>query len=136
LLSLLPHFIATFLIFGSIFVLIDFVWVKLTSRFYQQRLHGLLRTKPNLWAASTFYALYIFGVTCFVPMAIWSSRGIWLAMLSGAVFGMVAYATYDLTNLATLKKWSVKVTVIDVLWGAIATSLAATITFLILLWWL
>ena len=57
-------------------------------------------------------------------------------MLSGAVFGMVAYATYDLTNLATLKKWSVKVTVIDVLWGAIATSLAATITFLILLWWL
>ena len=127
----LTRIFVSFLIFGVIFVAIDFLWLKLTSHFYQQKLEGLLRVRPNIWAAVAFYSLYSLGVVYFVP--IWSNRslGVLTVFVAGAVFGLVAYGVYDLTNLATLKKWSVRLTVIDMLWGAFVTSVAVLLTFLL-----
>lgn len=131
----LPHIAVTFLIFGIVYVAIDFVWLKLTSRFYQQKLRGLLRDRPNLWAAAMFYVLYSLGVVYFVPL--WSGRpyAALVVLVSGVVFGLVAYGVYDLTNLATLKKWSIKLTIVDMLWGAFVTAIAALLTFLLLRLW-
>ncbi len=122
--------------FGVLFAAVDFVWLKLTGNFYQKKLHGLLRSQPNIPAAVMFYIVYSIGIVYFVPM--WSVQPYITLLVLGnsAMFGFVAYGVYDLTNLATLKKWSIKLAIFDMLWGAFVTSLVALLVFSILRWWL
>ena len=110
-----------------VFLAADFIWLGFIARsFYRDNLEGMLLEKPLMDVAGIFYALYVVGIVIFGVMAglrdeTWRSAAIY-----GALFGLFAYATYDLTNLATLKNWPMIVSVVDTAWGACVTALAAT----------
>ena len=103
---------------------LDMAWLSsVGNAVYRPRLGGLLLADPVLWAAALFYLLYVAGALFFAVRGAVSWRQ---AAGHGALFGFFAYATYDLTNLATLRGWSVPVSFLDMGWGAVLTALAAT----------
>lgn len=107
-------------------LLIDMVWLGVIARpLYQQGIGHLMAPQPNLWAAALFYLLYPAGLVLFAVAPNAGSAALQTALM-GAAFGLFAYATYDLTNLATLKGWPLGLSVIDTLWGAAASAVAAT----------
>ena len=108
-----------------VFFLIDMVWLGLVAKnFYRRYLGDMLSPKVNWPAAILFYLLFIAGLLLFViePAQGRALQALW----KGAFFGLIAYATYDLTNLATLKNWPLMVTVVDLVWG---TVLGAAVSF-------
>jgi uncharacterized membrane protein len=112
-------------------LLCDSIWLTSMLPFYQHRLGKLLAEAPALGPAMAFYLLYAVGV---VALAVRPAQrtGPWLAGTGrGALFGLVAYGTYDLTNQATLRDWPVALTVIDMGWGTALTAIAATIGTLV-----
>jgi uncharacterized membrane protein len=104
---------------------LDIVWLGVIAKgLYQRGIGHLMAAQPNLAAALLFYIAYAAGLVYFVvaPRAIttaWSST-----LFAGALFGAVAYATYDLSNLATLRDWPWHIAVVDICWGALASTLA------------
>ena len=129
------EFLVGFIVVALIFAVIDAVWLKLSSGFYKREIGGLLLEKPNFPAAIIFYAIYVIGIVAFAVMPALNENSGAVAAGYGALLGLVAYATYDLTNLATLKNWSQKVVIIDMLWGTVVTALSATVAYLILSSW-
>jgi len=117
---------------AAVFFAIDLVWLGLmNSRFYKIQLAGLMSDKVNWLPALLFYLLFIVGLLFLVVLPA-VDQGSWLrAMLLGGLLGMVAYATYDLTNLATFKNWPVLVTIVDISWGATVSAIVATISYFI-----
>lgn len=111
------------------FVVIDGIWLStMAPRFYQKYIGNLLATTPNWTAAVVFYLLYMVGIVALVVNpAIAQNQTLGKVILMGAIFGGIAYATYDLTNQATLKEWSTIVTVVDIIWGAILTGSVSVI---------
>jgi uncharacterized membrane protein len=109
-----------------VFVTVDLLWLGVIARgFYRAQLAGFIADKFNAWAASAFYLVYPLGIVLFVVNPT-LSLGSWVdAALWGGLFGFFAYATYDLTNLATLRQWPVRLTLVDLLWGTALTALAA-----------
>ena len=108
------------------FFAIDFVWLStMTSRVYQPRLGHLLAEQPRLGVAAGFYLLYVVGIVALAVIPGLKEGAVLSAVWRGALFGLVAYATYDLTNLATLREWPVDLTVIDLIWG---TTLTGTVS--------
>ncbi|MEO6564405.1 MAG: DUF2177 family protein [Casimicrobiaceae bacterium] len=109
------------------FCVLDFVWLGFVARgFYQAQVGALLLAPPKWGVAVMFYALYVVGIVVFAVQPALDS-GSWLrALLLGALFGFFCYATYDLTNLATLKGWTVPMAVVDILWGIVITAASAT----------
>lgn len=95
-------------------------------RLYRPWIGAVLSSKTNLGAAAAFYVIYISGIVYFAILPALAASDIWAAVINGAALGFVAYATYDLTNHATLKVWDIRMTLIDMAWGTFATSLAAT----------
>lgn len=112
------------------FLIIDGIWLGLVARsFYVQQLDNLLRPAPNLGVAGLFYAIYVIGILVFAIMPA-VNHGTWVtALLYGALFGFIAYATYDLTNLATLSGWPVLMSAVDMVWGAVLTATVAVIGY-------
>lgn len=107
-----------------VFLVMDAVWLGVVaSQFYAEALGDLLRPQPNWVAAGLFYLGYVAGVVWFAvrPAASW--RG---AALNGALLGLLCYATYDMTNLATLKGWPVLASFVDIAWGGVITAASAT----------
>ena len=106
---------------------IDAVWLTtMANRLYRPVIGPIMADKPDMKAAVIFYLLYIFGV-CFFAVAPALKDGQWTrALIHGAVLGLIAYGTYDLTNQATLSVWSTKLTIIDLVWGTALTALTAT----------
>lgn len=119
-------YIAAYLGAGLTFAAIDAVWLTtMSSRLYKPVLGPILAEKPDMKAAVAFYLISIFG-TVFLAIAPALREGGWQrAAISGAVLGFVAYATYDLTNQATLKVWSLHLTLIDLCWGTALTTVSA-----------
>jgi uncharacterized membrane protein len=115
-----------------VFLAIDMLWLGLVARnFYSRQIGFLMKSDINWLAALIFYLLFIGGLVVFVISPSIEKKS-WLnAVISGAFFGLVTYATYDLTNLATIKDWPLLVTVIDLIWGAVLACLVSTITFFI-----
>jgi uncharacterized membrane protein len=115
----------------AVFLAGDVVWLgSIAIGFYRSRLGDLLLERPNLAVAAGFYALYLVGVVIFAVAPALRS-GTWTtATLYGALFGLFAYATYDLTNLATLRHWSAAVSLLDIAWGIAITALSATLATL------
>ena len=114
------------------FFLIDMLWLGLVARwFYQKHLASLLAPNTNWLAAIVFYLLFIAGILIFVVVPQLQSGSLMKVALLGALFGLITYATYDLTNLATLKDWPVIVTVIDLLWGTVLSTLVSCISYLV-----
>lgn len=125
-------FIKLFLIALTVFFIIDMVWLVLVAKkFYQEQIGFLMRPDINWFAAIIFYLLFIIGLVTFVISPAIEKHSWVHALLFGALFGLVTYATYDLTNLATLKNWPILVTVVDLIWGTVLSASISVITFLI-----
>ena len=109
---------------------IDIVWLfTMSKRFYSERIGTLLPDKPRLPAAGVFYLIYALGAAVLVVVrAVDAGSGYLEVFLWGALLGLFAYATYDLTNQATLKEWPTIVTVIDLIWGALLTGVVSIIS--------
>ena len=118
-----------------VFLAVDMVWlVKVAPKFYQKMIGHLMAKKPNGPAALVFYLLFIVGLVFFVGYPTYLS-GLWYeALVNGALFGFFTYATYDLTNLATLKEWPLKVTIIDLIWGTFLSATTSVIVFFLATW--
>ena len=107
----------------AIFLAIDFVWLSTAGRtIYVSEIGGLLRERPNFLVAFQFYALFSLGLLVFVIEPAAPSGFSTRALLMGGFFGLVAYATYDLTNLATMKGFTSKIALIDMLWGTVLSA--------------
>ncbi|MDB5175289.1 MAG: conserved rane protein of unknown function [Candidatus Saccharibacteria bacterium] len=122
-----------YLLAGVIFAALDAVWlVFVANRFYKSQLDSMLRPKPNFVPAVIFYLLYILGIVIFALDPALGQHSFSYALGHGALLGLIMYATYDLTNHSTLKKWPAKVTYVDLVWGTCATAFTTVIAFLIL----
>ena len=109
-----------YLITLAIFFLIDMVWLGVAAKgFYRRHLGPMLSPKVNWAAAILFYLLFIAGLLVFVIRPALAAGAPLKALLLGALFGLISYATYDLSNLATLKDWPLVVTVVDLVWGTV-----------------
>lgn len=122
------HLIA-FAVLALSFLAMDALWLGIISTgFYQQAIGHLLAPKPDFIAAAAFYLIYLAGTFYFAVWPAFRDGKIKTALISGAFFGFVAYATYDLTNAATLKDWPLSMTLIDLIWGTVLTGTCAGIS--------
>lgn len=122
--------------FGTItFFAIDMLWLGLVARnTYSKYLGFLLNPKPNWAAAIVFYLLFIVGILVFAVLPGLEARSLSKTLLLAGFFGLVTYATYDLTNLATIKNWPLTITIIDMIWGTVLSCLVAWVSFLVGNW--
>ncbi|NCB41577.1 MAG: DUF2177 family protein [Clostridia bacterium] len=123
------NFFKHYLIALIVFTLIDLIWLLIISKdLYREKLGPLMADKVNILAAVLFYVLFIAAVVFFVINPAIEKESIFFALYAGAFFGLVCYATYDLTNLATLKGWPLSITIIDLIWGSFITSATSVIS--------
>ncbi|MAM95347.1 DUF2177 family protein [Parvibaculum sp.] len=106
-----------------VFLGLDYIWLSRVARdFYANSLGNMMRDAPDFLAAGAFYLFYIGGIVFFAAMPAESWKG---AVFRGALLGLLAYGTYDMTNLATLKGWPWRMAAVDMAWGTALTALAA-----------
>lgn len=125
-------FIKLYAIALPVFFAIDMFWLGVISKnFYRAQIGTLMKSDVNWVAAIIFYLIFIVGLVVFViTPAI--EKGSWThALVFGALFGLVCYATYDLTNLAVAKDWPLLVTIVDLAWGTVLAASVSTITYFI-----
>ncbi len=123
--------ISHYLISLIIFLAIDLVWLGIVAKnIYQQQLGQLMRPNPNWYAAIIFYAIYVVGILVFIVYPY--QQNLTKMLLMAALFGFIAYATFDLTSLAVIKNWPLKMTIIDLIWGTGLTSAVAMLSAKIL----
>ncbi|MFN9589346.1 MAG: DUF2177 family protein [Bacteroidota bacterium] len=104
----------------------DLTWLGWVAKdLYRKHLGGFLSDQVNWSAAFIFYALFIIGIFIFAILPAAEKNSLGHAVLYGALFGFFTYATYDLTNLATLKNWPLKIVFIDIIWGSVLTGSVA-----------
>jgi uncharacterized membrane protein len=121
-----------YLITLVVFFLIDMVWLGVVAKgFYRKYLGSLISSKVVWPAAILFYLLFIIGLLVFVIRPTLIGGEPLQALFFGALFGLISYATYDLTNLATLKDWPLVVTVVDLVWGACLGGLVSLVSVLL-----
>lgn len=119
----------------AVFFVIDMAWLGFIAKdLYRKHLSAFLSDQVNWPAAIVFYLLFMVGVFIFAIMPAVEKDSVRSAMLLGGLFGFFTYATYDLTNLATLKNWPLTIVFIDVVWGVVLTGLVATAGFYIVKW--
>ncbi len=124
------------LVAGGIMGVLDAIWLSvIANKFYKSQIGQLLLDKPNMVAAVLFYIIYIVGIVAFVINPAIEKGSLVYAAGMGALFGFVAYATYDLTNLATIKGFTPKLVVVDLVWGALLTATVAAGTYLLVKHW-
>ena len=114
------------------FLAIDALWLGLVApTFYQKYLGFLLAPNPNWLAALLFYLLFIVGILVFVVVPGLKDGALNKTLLRAALFGLITYATYDLTNLATIKDWPVLVTVVDMIWGTVLSTTVSLVSLMV-----
>lgn len=124
--------IVLYLLTVVVFLAIDLVWLGVVARgFYKRTLGDMLKPKVNWGAAFGFYLLYIVGIVALAVLPAIRGAGVGEALWRGALLGLIAYATYDLSNLATLKGWPPTVVAVDMVWGTMLTTLVALASFFI-----
>ena len=115
-----------------VFLGIDALWLgRVATTYYRCWIGNMMLEQPNFAAAAVFYLVYVAGVVYFAVMPALNGGGWTQAAIAGAILGFIAYGTYDMTNLATLKNWPIIMTVVDMSWGTILTSFAAVMGFFI-----
>jgi uncharacterized membrane protein len=118
-----------------VFFGIDMIWLGFIAKgFYRNNLGHLLRSDVNWSAALIFYLLYIGGILIFATLPALEKKSLYQAVVLGGLFGFFAYATYDLTNMATLKDWPLNVVIVDIVWGIVLTASVGAASFLIGRW--
>lgn len=121
-----------YLLTTIVFLIIDLVWLGLIAKnLYQKYLGSFLSDTVNWPVAIIFYLIYVVGISIFAIYPSVDKNSALRAVLLGALFGFFAYATYDLTNLATLKDWPLPIVIIDIVWGAILTAMVSLSGFYI-----
>jgi len=124
--------ISTYLIALITFLAIDMVWLGFIARnLYKEKLGFVLSPNVNWLAAIVFYLIYIAGILFFAIVPSLKETDWQVAALNGAVFGAMCYATYDLTNMATIAKWPLIIVVIDIAWGIVLTGAVSVVTYFI-----
>ena len=115
------------------FVAADMAWLgTMASRLYRPTLGDIAISGVNLPPAIIFYAIYPIGLLIFAIYPALRSGSLTTAALSGALFGFFTYATYDLTNYATLRNWTLQLTLVDVAWGTLLAAMASTVAFIVI----
>lgn len=124
-------FIQTWAVSLFVFLVLDFAWLGWIARgFYRSQLGPLMASTVNWAAALAFYCLFVAGVVVFVVAPALERDSLVRAVLLGALFGLVTYATYDLTNLATLRGFPAVMVPVDMAWGAVLTAVVASAGYL------
>lgn len=109
-----------------VFVILDAIWLGVVAvDFYAETIGHLMAENVNWGAAVVFYVMYIGGIAYFISVPAGATGELKTALVNGALFGVIAYGTYDLTNFATLRDWPLKVVVYDMIWGGFITASAA-----------
>jgi uncharacterized membrane protein len=125
------NFLKLYAIAVVVFLIIDLTWLGVVARsFYQAQIGHLMRTNVNWAAAIVFYAIFVVGI---IVLAVWPAvdrQSLGHAVVLGALLGLVTYAAYDLTNLATLDGFPFKVVVVDMVWGTVLCAAVSGITYL------
>jgi uncharacterized membrane protein len=122
-------FFKLYLVSLVVFFAIDLLWLGVIAKnLYREQIGSLMADEIRWGAAILFYAIYIAGLVFFAQMPALNEGSLTLALVYGALFGFFCYATYDLTNLATLKGWPVKIVVYDLLWGTFISGATSLIT--------
>ncbi|WP_421694574.1 DUF2177 family protein [Aestuariivirga sp.] len=115
-----------------LFLVIDMIWLLWLGRsFYVSEIGDLLRQPPNFGAAGAFYALYVTGLMIMVIWPAVHAQSVTQGLLYGALLGLIAYGTYDLTNLSVMKGFTTKIALIDLAWGTVLTGSVAALTVLV-----
>jgi len=129
------RFVVAYIVTAIVFLGLDAIWLsQIALGMYRRELGGLLLDKPNLPIAGLFYLLFVVGIVVLAILPALNG-GTWInALLLGAVLGLVAYGTYDITNLSTLRNWSLTVTLADLAWGTALTAVSATLGYLAVTW--
>lgn len=120
--TILFSYLLTFIVF----LIVDMLWLGLIAKnIYQKYLGEFLSDKINWSAAFVFYFLYVIGISIFAIYPSVNKGSVYQAILWGALFGFFTYATYDLTNLATLKGWPLPIVFIDIIWGSLLSAIVS-----------
>jgi len=124
--------IKTFFVAFAVFLGIDMLWLTvIAQKFYKAQIGHLMADKAKLLPAAIFYVLFIAAMVYFVIAPALEHQSLTRLIVSAVIFGLVTYATYDLTNMATLKDWPLLVTVVDLTWGTFISLAVSLITYLI-----
>ncbi|MFK0335164.1 DUF2177 family protein [Rhizobium sp. NPDC090275] len=108
------------------FLLMDAVWLGLVAKsFYRQQVGDLMLPSPSLGVAAAFYVVFAIAIVVLAVRPGLGASSVWVAVGYGAVLGLAAYGTYDMTNLSTLKGWPVSLSIVDMIWGTVLTSVAS-----------
>ena len=127
------HIVRNYALTFVVFLVIDMVWLLFISKnLYADKLGYLMATKVNFSAAILFYLIFIAGLLFFVLYPALQRNSWTFALFAGAFFGLVTYATYDLTNLATIRDWPLLITVIDLIWGSFISAVTATLSYFLI----
>ena len=127
----LLQYVYIYLATVPVFFIIDMLWIGFIAKDFYAKQIGYLLGPVNWSAAIIFYLLYIVAIIVFAVAPALAQKSFVTALTLGAFFGFIAYATYDLTNLATLKNWPLSVTLVDMLWGTVLTGAVASISYFI-----
>lgn len=123
---MLTKYAATYAATAIVMVLLDLLWLGVIAKpIYQQGIGHLMAEQPRLGVAAAFYLMFALAIVIFAVAPNEGSAGVWRTALTGALFGFFAYATYDLTNLATLKNWPVAMSLMDMAWGSFVSAVSA-----------
>ena len=123
-LKFLPAYIVTMLV---MFVL-DIIWLSMLAKpMYQQGIGHLMAAQPNLLFAALFYLVFVLGLMWFAVVPNRHVKSLKSTFIAAAIFGFFVYASYDLTNLALLKDWPLRLSLIDVTWGTLLSGISASI---------
>jgi len=131
----MKNIIISYILTFIVFLAVDMIWLGvIAKKFYQKHLGSFLSEDVNWVSAFVFYFLFVIGVSVFVIYPAVKNDSLNNAILFGALFGFIAYATYDLTNLATLKNWPLSIVIVDMIWGAVLTSIVSLSGYIIIKW--
>lgn len=126
-------YLKQFLITAFIFFSIDIFWLGVVAKkLYRHYIGHLMADRVFVSAALVFYAVYIIGLLHFVIQPALNKGSLKYALFTGMFFGFITYATYDLTNLATLKEWPIKIVLIDMAWGTLLAGAVSSLSYMIL----
>lgn len=127
--------ILSYFLTSLVFFAVDMLWLGLLAKdFYRKHLGGFLSDRVNWTAAIIFYLIFIVGIFVFVILPAVEKNSLLKAIGLGAFFGFITYATYDLTNLATLKNWPLTIVIVDMAWGAVLTAIVSAAGYGIVKW--
>jgi uncharacterized membrane protein len=126
---MLPYIVA-WIVSALAFLGLDAIWLTtMTPRLYKPLIGELMRPSPDMGAAGAFYLIYVSAIVFFAVAPGLEKASMAKALLNGAILGFVAYATYDLSNQATLRIWDLRLTLADMAWGTFATAIAAGVAY-------